>query len=76
MKAAIYTQHGDPSVIELVDRPIPQPGEGEVRIRIFASGVNPADWKSRSGATGTGGLAGETVPNQDGAASSTSSALG
>jgi NADPH:quinone reductase len=67
MKAAIYTQHGDPSVIGLVDRPIPEPGEGEVRIRIFVSGVNPTDWKSRSGATGTGGLARETVPNHDGA---------
>jgi NADPH2:quinone reductase len=66
MRAAVYTQHGDPSVIELVDRPIPEPGQGEVRIRIFVSGVNPTDWKSRSGASG-GALAEPTVPNHDGA---------
>src|SRR5262249_33236840 len=64
MRAAIYTQHGDPSVIELVDRPIPEPGQGEVRIRIFVSGVNPTDWKSRRGTVGD--PARETVRTHDG----------
>jgi NADPH2:quinone reductase len=49
-----------------VERPIPEPGEGEVRIRVLVSGVNPTDWKSRSGTTG-GALAEPTVPNHDGA---------
>jgi NADPH2:quinone reductase len=65
MKAITYTRLGDPSVLELVERPIPEPGEGEVRIRVVVSGVNPTDWKSRSGMSGA--LAEATVPNHDGA---------
>jgi NADPH:quinone reductase len=45
---------------------MPDPGAGEIRIRVLVSGVNPTDWKSRSGATG-GQVAEPTVPNQDGA---------
>jgi NADPH2:quinone reductase len=66
VKAISYTQAGDPSVLEFAERPTPEPGEGEVRIRILVSGVNPTDWKSRSGLTG-GGIAEATVPNHDGA---------
>jgi NADPH2:quinone reductase len=66
MRAITYTRLGDPSVLELVERPVPEPGEGEVRIRVLVSGVNPTDWKSRSGTTG-GALAEPTVPNHDGA---------
>jgi NADPH:quinone reductase len=66
VRAITYRRPGDPSVLELVERPISEPAEGEVRIRVFVSGVNPTDWKSRSGATG-GALAEPTVPNHDGA---------
>jgi NADPH:quinone reductase len=66
MRAVTYTRPGDPSVLELVERPTPDPGSGEIRIRVLVSGVNPTDWKSRSGATG-GQVAEPTVPNQDGA---------
>jgi NADPH:quinone reductase len=66
MRAITYTRPGDPSVLELVDKPIPEPEAGEVRIRVLVSGVNPTDWKSRSGAFG-GALAEATVPNHDGA---------
>jgi NADPH:quinone reductase len=66
MRAVIYTRAGDPSVLELAERPMPEPGAGEIRIRVLVSGVNPTDWKSRSGATG-GQVAEPTVPNQDGA---------
>jgi NADPH2:quinone reductase len=66
MRAIVYTQPGDPSVLELVQRPIPEPEEGEVRIRVAVSGVNPTDWKSRSGAYG-GAPSEPTVPNHDGA---------
>ena len=64
MRAITYIRLGDPSVLELVERPIPEPGE--VRIRVVVSGVNPTDWKSRSGMSG-GALAEATVPNHDGA---------
>jgi NADPH:quinone reductase len=66
MRAITYARLGDPSVLELVERPIPEPEGGELRIRVIASGVNPTDWKSRSGSFG-GALAEPTVPNHDGA---------
>jgi NADPH2:quinone reductase len=66
MRAITYARLGDPSVLELVEQPIPEPGKGELRIRVAVSGVNPTDWKSRSGAFG-GALAEPTVPNHDGA---------
>jgi len=66
MRAIVYRETGDPSVLELVDRDAAEPGEGEVRVRIVVSGVNPTDWKSRAGATGALAFP-EIVPNQDGA---------
>ncbi|MFJ6198795.1 NADPH:quinone reductase [Micromonospora sp. NPDC092111] len=47
MKAIVYERTGDPSVLQLVDRPVPEPGPGEVLVRLAVSGVNPTDWKSR-----------------------------
>jgi NADPH2:quinone reductase len=67
MRAITYTRPGDPSVLELVERPVPEPEAGEVRIRVLVSGVNPTDWKSRSGATGAPTDGEPTVPNHDGA---------
>ena len=66
MRAVTYTRRGDPSVLALVERSIPEPRDGELRIRVLLSGVNPTDWKSRGGATG-GRLTEATVPNHDGA---------
>jgi NADPH:quinone reductase len=66
MTAVTYTSPGGPSVLELLERPTPEPGAGEIRIRLLVSGVNPTDWQSRSGATG-GEVAEPTVPNHDGA---------
>jgi NADPH2:quinone reductase len=64
VRAITYTQPGGPDVLQLVDRPTPDPGPGEVRVRLAFSGVNPTDWKSRNTAQpGPGGQ----VPNQDGA---------
>ena len=64
MQAVVYTRNGDPDVLELVDREVPEPGPGEVRVRIAASGVNPTDWKSRRNNPIPAGF---QVPNQDGA---------
>lgn len=66
MRAVVYTESGDSSVLELVERETPEPGPGEVRVRIVRAGVNPTDWKFRAG--GMGELAfPEIVPGQDGA---------
>jgi NADPH:quinone reductase len=63
VRAITYTESGGPDVLRLVDRPVPEPGPGEVRVRVAFSGVNPTDWKSRS--TADPGPGGKT-PNQDG----------
>ncbi|MBC7632124.1 NADPH:quinone reductase [Aeromicrobium sp.] len=66
MRAATYTRTGDPSVLTIVDRDVPEPDAGEVRVRVVVSGVNPTDWKTRAGATGQDMAFPEMVPNQDG----------
>ncbi|WP_037906311.1 NADPH:quinone reductase [Actinacidiphila yeochonensis] len=63
MKAITYTSNGGPEVLTLTERPVPEPGAGEVRVRVEVSAVNPTDWKSREGTPPTG----HQVPNQDGA---------
>jgi NADPH2:quinone reductase len=64
VRAISYTQPGGPDVLTFGDRPTPDPGPGEVRVRLAFSGVNPTDWKSRTNnQPGPGGQ----VPNQDGA---------
>src|SRR4051812_41989833 len=63
MRAITYRQAGGPDVLQLTDRPVPEPGPGEVRVRVAFSGVNPTDWKSRTNADP--GPDGKT-PNQDG----------
>ncbi len=64
MRAITYTRPGGPDVLELAERPVPEPGPGEVRVRVGFSGVNPTDWKSRT--NNQPGPDGQ-VPNQDGA---------
>ncbi|WP_432483608.1 NADPH:quinone reductase [Kineococcus esterisolvens] len=66
MKAIVYSESGGTDVLRLVEREVAEPGPGEVRVRVAVSGVNPTDWKSRSGATAPAPT-GEVVPNQDGA---------
>ncbi|MCI0156780.1 NADPH:quinone reductase [Leifsonia shinshuensis] len=66
MKAVSYSSTGDSDVLTLGERPEPHAGEGQVRVRIHVSGVNPTDWKSRQG-SGPTELPRPQVPNQDGA---------
>src|SRR5262245_34520098 len=66
MRAVTYATSGESSVLRVGERPLEDPGAGEVRVRVAVSGVNPTDWKTRSGAFGRT-LAEPAVPNQDGA---------
>jgi NADPH2:quinone reductase len=67
MRAAVYDRRGPAAeVLRITDVPRPEPGAGEVRVRIQASGVNPTDWKSRAGATPRP-IDEFQIPNQDGA---------
>jgi NADPH2:quinone reductase len=44
MKAIQFDAYGEPrEVLAVADRPVPEPGKGEVRVRILASPINPSD---------------------------------
>lgn len=66
MKAVWYEQNGGADILEYGDMPDPEPGPGEVRVRVVTSGVNPSDWKRRQGLTNTIEFP-RVIPNQDGA---------
>ncbi len=64
MRAVTYTTTGPSSVLQLVEREVPDPGPGEVRVRVVRAGVNPTDWKFRAGMSQGYD---EVTPGQDGA---------
>ncbi|MCS5733757.1 NADP-dependent oxidoreductase [Herbiconiux daphne] len=49
MKALRFHQHGTPGVLQIDDVDLPQPGPGEVRLRVAAAAFNPADNGIRAG---------------------------
>ncbi|MDP4151657.1 MAG: NAD(P)H-quinone oxidoreductase [Bacteroidota bacterium] len=49
MKAIVITSPGAPEVLQLQDRPIPLPGEGEVLVQVRAAGINRPDISQRKG---------------------------
>ena len=52
MKAVRFHEFGGPEVLRLEDVPDPEPGDGEVLVRLVASGVNPTDASRRAGRMG------------------------
>lgn len=52
MHAAYITETGSPDVFQYSELPTPEPGAGQVLVRIAASAVNPIDTYIRSGAVG------------------------
>jgi NADPH:quinone reductase-like Zn-dependent oxidoreductase len=50
MKAIRLDSFGAAEQLELQDVPMPVPGARDVLVRVIAAGVNPVDWKIRSGA--------------------------
>jgi NADPH2:quinone reductase len=69
VRAAFYEKKGPArEVLQLGEVPVPEPGEGEVRIRIVASAVNPTDTKARAGWLGRVQMPyARVIPHQDGA---------
>ncbi|MSO81545.1 MAG: NADPH:quinone reductase [Alphaproteobacteria bacterium] len=67
MKAAWYTSLGTSSVLQVGELPTPEPGPGEVRVRLAVSGVNPSDWKARLRGRGGSIAFPQIVPQSDGA---------
>lgn len=59
MGAVRLHEHGGPEVLQYDEVPIPEPGPGEVLVRVRAVGINPPDWYLRGGMTT---MPGETEP--------------
>lgn len=59
MKAVVIREYGSNDVVHLASVERPEPKAGEVLVRVHAAGVNPIDWKIRSGA---GQRLGMTLP--------------
>ncbi len=49
MRQIAVREAGDPDVMHIVQAPVPQPGEGEVLIRVAGAGVNRPDVQQRKG---------------------------
>ncbi|WP_372483460.1 NADP-dependent oxidoreductase [Streptomyces aculeolatus] len=49
MFAMGFSAYGGPEVLRRLDVEVPAPAAGEVRVRVRCAGVNPMDWKLRSG---------------------------
>jgi NADPH:quinone reductase len=68
MRAAWYVRQGPArNVLVIGEMPDPEPGPGEVRIRVVASGVNPGDIKKRQNVFGYGMPYPRVIPHSDGA---------
>ena len=53
MKAVVFDRFGDPAeVLHVRDVPVPEPGRGQVRVRMLASPVNPSDLMTVRGVYG------------------------
>jgi putative PIG3 family NAD(P)H quinone oxidoreductase len=50
MRAIVIEKPGGPEVLKLVERPLPEPSRGEVRVRVKATALNRADMLQRMGA--------------------------
>jgi NADPH:quinone reductase-like Zn-dependent oxidoreductase len=49
MQALVIDRLGGPEVYRLAEMPVPEPGQGQVQIRVEGAGMNPVDWKIREG---------------------------
>jgi len=49
MKAIRIHAYGGPELMQLEDAPVPPCGASDLLVRVVAAGVNPIDWKLRSG---------------------------
>ena len=67
MQAVWYNKFGSAeNVLEIGEYQTPEPAQGEVKVRIHASGVNPSDTKKRLGANPALLNNGPVIPNSDG----------
>lgn len=55
MRAAVVRSFGGPEQVEIADVAVPEPGPGQVRIKVAAGALNPVDAAVRAGAFGGAG---------------------
>lgn len=48
-RAVQFDRYGGVEVLQVVDVPLPTPGDGEALVRVKAAGINPGEWKIREG---------------------------
>jgi len=65
MRAVWYERNGSTDVLQFGEMPDPEPGPGEVRVRVISSGISPSDWKRRQGLTQPLEFD-RVIPHQDG----------
>lgn len=58
MKALVYERYGGPELLEVREVPMPEPGAGEVLVRVRAAAVNRSDWENLVGSPFYARLAG------------------
>ncbi|MCD9874871.1 NADP-dependent oxidoreductase [Streptomyces guryensis] len=61
-KAYVFTRYSGPEAEALVDVDRPNPGPGQVLVAVRAAGVNPVDWKQRTGYRRAGESGGHDFP--------------
>lgn len=59
MRAVVIREYGSNDVVQIEEIERPEPKAGEILVRVHAAGINPIDWKIRSGA---GQRLGMTLP--------------
>ncbi|KAL6061081.1 NAD(P)-dependent alcohol dehydrogenase [Balamuthia mandrillaris] len=67
MRAVVFRRFGEPGdVLELIDdQPVPEPAKGEVLVHVFASSINPVDWKFVMGLLGWFAPSPPYIPGSD-----------
>ncbi|MGW1952188.1 NADP-dependent oxidoreductase [Streptomyces sp. NPDC001920] len=55
MRAVVVNSFGGPEAVQVVETEVPEPGAGEIRIKVAAAGLNPVDAGVRAGVFGGSG---------------------
>jgi NADPH:quinone reductase-like Zn-dependent oxidoreductase len=63
VRAVVYDRYGGPDVLRVEDLPVPEPGKGQVRVRVAATSLNLSDWESLTGSPAYVRIAGLRRPS-------------
>ncbi|AXQ31861.1 NADP-dependent oxidoreductase [Solimonas sp. K1W22B-7] len=62
MRALLLAEYGGPELLQVRQLPLPEPREGELRVRVIAAGLQPVDAAVRRGAFARGGAFASALP--------------